>query len=295
MSTCVIVNPKARQGGRLEAVRELVDGWPEARLVVTERPGHGTELARAAAEDGYTTVVAAGGDGTLNEVLQGLDGYLDRVRLGLLPLGTGNDFARSAGIARGLEQAFDQLRTAEPRPVDVARYRCGDRRGLFLNLAAGGFSGEVDERLTSELKSFWGPLAYLRAALETLPDLSPYRLRLEIDGEQEELEALNAVVANGRFVAAGLPMAPRAELDDGWLDVVIIRAAPVAVLAALAPRVIAGTHLDGEVEGVYFRRVRKLRLEATPSMPFNVDGELAGSGTFEVEVLAGGLQFLWPG
>ena len=200
MSIRIILNPNARQGDRIDEVRELLASWPEAQLVVTESGGHAAGLAEAAAQDGCATVVAAGGDGTLGEVLHGLDGHLDRVSVGLLPLGTGNDLARTLGISPDLHDAFEQLRAAEPTPIDVMRYRCGDRSGLFLNVAAGGFSGEVDERLTSELKQFWGPLAYLRAALETLPELSPYRLRLELDGEEETLDALNVVVANGRFV-----------------------------------------------------------------------------------------------
>ena len=95
-------------------------------------------------------------------------------------------------------------------------------------------------------------------------------------------------------MAAGLPVAPRAEVDDGLLDLVIIRAVPVAGLAALAPRVLAGTHLDGEGESIVFRRAKTLRLEAEPPMPFNADGELVGHGDFEVEVLAGALRFLRP-
>lgn len=294
MSTCIILNREARQGDCLETLRRLADreGF---RLHPTEHRGHASELAAEAVRQGVKTVVAAGGDGTLNEVLNGLDGHLDEVRLGLLPLGTGNDFARSLGLPLDLEPAFEVLCENHTARCDVGRYRCDGRQGLFLNLSAAGFSGEVDANLDTRLKRFWGPLAYLRAAVETMPELTPYRLNMTIDeGHEEAVVAVNVVVANGRYVAAGLPVAPRARIEDGLLDVVVIRARRIAQLMALAPKVVAGLHLDDQDERIEFYRVRRARFDSRPQMPFNVDGELVGEGPAEFEVLPAALEILCP-
>lgn len=295
MKTRIIVNPNARQGDRAEALEQLVSSWDEAEICHTEEPGQASDLARQAAEEGFEAVVAAGGDGTINEVLCGLEDHLERVRLGILPLGTGNDFARCAGIPQDLGAAVEVLRAGHSQPCDIGRYYCGDRRGLFLNLSAAGFSGEVHDRLSSETKKFWGPFAYLKAALETMPELTPYRLTLTLDDEEPKgLVVVNVVVANGRFVAAGLPVAPRAEIDDGLLDVVIFQARRIGELMALAPRTIAGNHLEDPEGRVSFFRARRVRLDSRPQMPFNVDGELVGDGPAEFEILPGAIQLLQP-
>ncbi|MDY7095333.1 MAG: diacylglycerol kinase family lipid kinase [Acidobacteriota bacterium] len=295
MKTRIILNPNARQGDRASALESLVGSWDEAELCRTEEAGQASDLARQAAEQGFEAVVAAGGDGTVNEVLCGLEDHLEQVRLGILPLGTGNDFARCAEIPLELGAAVEVVRAGHSKACDIGRYHCGDHRGLFLNLAAAGFSGEVDHRLDSEMKRFWGPLAYLRAAVETMPELTPYRLTLTLDDDEpKSLVVVNVAVANGRFVAAGLPVAPRAEIDDGLLDVVIFQARRIGELMALAPRALAGKHLEDPEGRVSFFRARRVRLDSRPQMPFNVDGELVGEGPADFEVLPGAIQLLQP-
>ena len=291
----VIVNPGARGGEGID--RELRRRLPGAAVHRTARPSHARVLARRAALAGYPLVVAAGGDGTLNEVLNGIDPFLGQIRLGLLPLGTGNDFARSIGIPDDLDGALAVLERGLARRCDVVSYRDRRLRRLFLNVSAGGFSGEVGESLTAERKQSWGPLAYLRAAIDTLPERSEYRITLRFDDHDEVHEtAVNLVVANGRFVAGGLPIAPEAMLDDGRFDVVLVRSAPLAsLLAGLAPRVVLGRHLDDPGERVLFRRARSLEVRSVPHIPMNVDGELLGPRCGRFEVLPGALEIVVAG
>jgi diacylglycerol kinase (ATP) len=285
--TFVIVNPRSRLGEGME--EELRRRLPGALVRRSERAHQARVLARWAARAGYRQVVAAGGDGTLNSVLNGIAPWLGSVRLGLLPLGTGNDFARSAGIPNDLEGAIAVLRGGHVRRCDVVCYRDGRLRRLFLNVSAAGFSGEVGHRAARDLKRSWGPLAYLRAAIDTLPERSEYRLALRFDGHDEVHEtALNLAVANARFVAGGIPIAPTAQVDDGRFDVLVVRPCPLPALAALTSRAVLGRHLDDP--RILFRRARTLEVRASPPLPLNVDGELLGERAGRYELLPAALE-----
>lgn len=282
MKTWVIINPNA---GSVEGMAELkasLEQLPGTEIRATEHEGHAEELARQAVEEGIDLVVAAGGDGTLNEVVNGLATDFDRAHLGLLPLGTGNDFARSINVPADLEQAVALLREGRRQRIDVARAILGGKSRWFLNMAAGGFSGVVSEKAT-EAKELWGPLAYMRGALDALPELTTFKASLLLNGaERLDLDTWNIVISNGRYVAAGIPVAPQAEVDDGLLEVMIVPATTIPNLALLVPQVLLGQHLKNDL--ILFRRVTRIEIESTPPMAFNVDGELVGeeSAIFEV-------------
>lgn len=299
MKTCVILNPSA---GGAEGAGELLERELGARDRVevwrTAAAGDAREMAARAVAQGFDRVVAAGGDGTLNEILNGLAPRFDAVELGLLPLGTGNDLARTLEIPRDVPAAVEALTFGRARSLDVARV---DNDGIryFLNVSAGGFSGEIGEILEQdpEVKAAWGPLSYVRGAFEALSGLEPYRTRIVLDpgGAEEErlrLAAVNVIVANARFVGGGLQVAPRAVLDDGLLDLVAVRAAPVGRLSLLASKVLVSQHLEDEL--IVHRQVRALEIHSEPPMPFNADGELIGRTPVRYEVLPGALRFVVP-
>lgn len=282
MKTWVIINPNAGSVEGMAELRASLEQLPGAEIRATEHEGHAEELARQAVEEGIDLVVAAGGDGTLNEVVNGLATDFDRAHLGLLPLGTGNDFARSINVPADLEQALALLREGKRRRIDVARALLGGKSRWFLNMAAGGFSGVVSEKAT-EAKELWGPLAYMRGALDALPELTAFKTSLLLNGaERLDLDTWNIVISNGRYVAAGIPVAPQAEVDDGLLEVMIVPATTIPNLALLVPQVLLGQHLKSDL--ILFRRVTRIEIESTPPMAFNVDGELVGeeSAIFEI-------------
>ena len=292
MQTSIIVNPNAGSVEEVAALRTRLEQLPGTAVLLTGGAGHARELAREAVRSGAGLVVAAGGDGTLNEVLNGLSEGFGRVRLGLLPLGTGNDFARSIGVPAGLDGALEILLRGRTRRVDVgyARLRTFDR--YFLNMAAGGFSGIVSEK-ADEAKERWGPLAYLRAALGTLGALQGFRAVVTLKGtadgtERIDLETYNAVISNGRFVAAGIPVAPQSELDDGYLDLMLVPSASIPQLAFLASQTLLGRHLESDL--ALFRKARSIEIESDPPMSFNVDGELIGDEPARFEVLPRALE-----
>ena len=220
--TCIILNPAAGKIADLDAIVARLARLPGAEIRLTGRRGSGARFARTALRKGCDTIIAAGGDGTLNEIINGIGENPTGARVGLIPLGTGNDFARTIGVPVDLENAIDLIAAGPTRAVDLVRVTSDEVR-YFVNVSAGGFSGLVHEKLTPKMKKTWGPLAYLRSAAAALPELRAYRTTLALDNtESLTLELYNVVVANGRYVAAGTLIAPEAVIDDGLLDIVLI-------------------------------------------------------------------------
>lgn len=292
--TAFILNPKSGSVTALDEVLAGIKGtFPGARVFIGEAAGDAQRDAAAAVDAGFGTVIAAGGDGTLNDVLNAIMPHSAKVRLGLLPLGTGNDFARTLEMPADLSAALEVLRAGQTRAVDVVQATSGKTRRHFLNASAGGFSGVVNEKLTDEVKAAWGPLSYIRGMIEALPELSPYACRLILDDEPPfELSCFNLVVANGRALAKGIPIAPEADPTDGWLDLVAIRETSGARLALLVPLVLAGRHLESD--DVLFRRARRIAIHAAPSMAFNTDGETFGDTPLVFEVQPRAVEMIAP-
>jgi diacylglycerol kinase (ATP) len=254
-------------------------------LFESQSPGDATRLAQDAVAQGYTRVIAAGGDGTLNEVLNGLSNGFDHVQLGLIPLGTANDFARSAMISDDPQQAIELLQVGRSKRVDVVRMTTCTKPEphYFINVSAGGFSTLVDQKLDDDTKSWWGPLGYALSAVKALPDLTVYNVTLSLDGEPPAtVPVYNVVVANASHVGGHIPVAPKALLDDGRFDVVLFRAVALARLTTLVPKVMLGQHLDDE--DVAYRQVSRMEISSNPAFELNADGEVVGPcpATFEV-------------
>ena len=257
---------------------------------MTQEAGDATRMAAKACTDGFELVIAAGGDGTLNEVVNGMAPFIDRVTLGLLPLGTGNDFARSLELPNSVDDCLEVIRAGTVRPVDLVKVSSDSVR-YFVNVSAGGFSGLMNEKLTPEVKRSWGPLAYVRCAAAALPELKGYRTQLVLDdAESTEMELYNAVIANGRYVAGGIPIAPEAVIDDGLLDIILIPIRNAAEIALLTAQVLLGQHLTSEM--IVFRRASKVAITSAPGMWFNVDGELVGNEPAVFEILPRALRFI---
>ena len=212
MKPHIIFNPTAGSVANVNQPLAKLKRLRPVAVAVTKRAGDAEKWARQAARAGCDFLIVAGGDGTLNEVVNGIARVRRRPRIGIIPLGTGNDFARTLGLPFSLEQNIDILRAGKTRAVDIVRVQ-SDRARYFVNVSAGGFSGIVRNKITPAIKRNWGPLAYIRGAAAALPKLHAYKTRIVLD-EREELftTVYNVVIANGQFVAAGLPIAPKADV-----------------------------------------------------------------------------------
>ena len=290
MKTVIICNPVAGDGRNREALAHKLGEALRAQVRLTKKKGEATRLARNAMIKGFDYIIAAGGDGTLNEVINGIAANATKVQMGLLPLGTGNDFARTLGLPLSAADNIDILLARQTTAIDLVRMR-SDRIRYFVNVSAGGFSGLVDEKLTPTIKRTWGPLAYVRSAAAALPELHGYRTKIVIDDtERMSIDLCNVIVGNGRFVAGGLPVAPNANPSDGLLDVILISKRSAAEMVFLATQIPLGKHLCSEA--VIFRRARKISIRSKPGMCFNTDGELVGNEPAVFQVIPRALRFV---
>jgi diacylglycerol kinase (ATP) len=291
MTPFVVLNPSAGSADAA-ALADAIARLPGAVVATAEDGGDATRLAAQAAGSGFDLIVAAGGDGTVSAVVDGLASLAAPPRLGLLPLGTGNDLARTLGIPLDLEAAVTALLDEVERPLDLVEVEAGDgARTHAINVSAGGFSGEVDEAITPERKRRWGPLAYVWTALSIVPEIHPFRTRIRYDGGAEGVvEAINVIVANGRTIGGGRLVAPLANPEDGLLDVVVVRHSGTLDLARVAARLMGGDYLEDDL--VTMHRAASVRIDSDPPMPWNADGELVTRAAIQFRVKPGALRVL---
>lgn len=286
----VVLNPKAG-GDRWDAtaVREALAPLGEIEVIVTDGPGHARREAERATRRGTEMVVAGGGDGTINSVINGIAGGGGTSCLGVLPLGTANDFAHSLGLPLDPADAAETIVSGVRRRIDLVSVESPGRR-LFVNVAAGGL-GLADDR-ADDAKAKFGQLAYFLDAAGEMSSKTPHRIRMDWDGGRFEADVLAVIVANGRSSGGNVPVAPYAMLDDGLMDVVLIPAVEVGRLTTLAARILVGQHI-GE-EDVVVRRTREVRIRSRPVLRFRLDGEDVGEGTFRARCLPAALEVTVP-
>lgn len=291
----VILNPAA--GGGLDptevaaAIRERLG----ARVVVPEGAERVRPRTAEEARRGARVVVAAGGDGTVRAVAAGLAdaGAAGEVPvLAVLPLGTGNDLARSLGMPMDFEDALEHLATdPEPRSLDLLRVRLDGEESWAVNAVVAGNGGRVGDLLDTPAKERWGPLSYLRSAAEVALELEPRRVELTVDGEApERVEILNVVAANGETAAGGVTIAPGASPLDGRLEVTVVSVTGLGEVAHIAASLLAGR--DPESDAYHRLRAGSMRVRALDGapLPVSVDGENGGAEEVEVELVAGALR-----
>jgi diacylglycerol kinase (ATP) len=249
----------------------------EMDIVMTVGAGDAAGAAETAARAGvYDKLFVAGGDGTLNEVVNGVarvPGALERITFGLVPLGTGNDFASALGLPEDVAAAIEILLAGRTVLADVGDLN--NRR--FINVSAGGFIAEVSDAVNPQLKTVAGKLAYLVGGAQVLLDYEPVHASVRLsedDGRvvERELDVQMFAVCNSRMVGGGRLIAPHALIDDGLLDVCLVEAMPTLEFIGLLTSISSGEHLADE--RVSYFRARELELRFARTIKVNTDGEV---------------------
>lgn len=287
----LILNPESGDGAEIDMVRAWVADRPEVTLRETTHAGSAKLFTSEGYREGFRTFIAAGGDGTVHEVLNGLAGLFDECRLGIIPMGTGNDFARTAMLPLETAEALLVLDKEFVRRVDVIRIENG-RREYLLNSATGGLSARVRRKLRREEKRLLGPFAYLLAFARSMRRIPWYRLDLKVDGETIRAYGFTVLIGNGKFIAGGHPVVPEALLDDGKMDLSIITAASFRDKVALT--ILYFLRLHQRSRYTVFRQAADVEIDSRPPMAFIVDGEEIGKTPMHLVVQKRVLQLLSP-
>jgi YegS/Rv2252/BmrU family lipid kinase len=299
-NTKLIINPNADLGRAWRwgtDLRSVVEEFGGADWTGTVYPTHAIELARQAAEDGYELVISVGGDGTTHEVINGLMQVPAerRPRLGIVPVGTGNDFASNVGMQTQPAKAMRQVFTGEPKFIDIAQIQSGSRTEYWDNTLGIGFDAKatIHSRSVPLLSGF--PV-YLFAAIRAIMlDHDPALIQFESDQETWQDENLLIVLCNGPREGGGFHIAPEAKVDDGWLDYAAITSVSRPMMFRLIPEVMKGTH--GRFPQVRINKFRELKITSDRPLVIHTDGEIfAGFGTdvreISVKVLPSALEVI---
>jgi YegS/Rv2252/BmrU family lipid kinase len=290
-STLVIVNPRAGRGKTADLSMLFAKQGLDAKVVTTQRPGHGSELAAAARSDGIGLVVAAGGDGTVHEVVNGLlEGRGDMPALGVLPLGSGCDYARTFEIPQDPGAAVEHLIRADPRNVDAAELTYatagGEANRFFANIAEVGIGGAVVAR-AAKLPRFLGPAMYGVAFVITLPIFRRHDARIRMDDQTYDGPLTDLVIAIGKVFGGGMRVAPGADPSDGLFDVQVHFGSKLDYVRGL-PKVYKGTHVPHPK--IREERARTIEIECDPPGLIEADGEVLGSTPASFRILPGALS-----
>lgn len=253
-----------------EVLQRLEEAGYEASCHATKGPGDASVAARKAVERHFDVVIAAGGDGTINEVVNGLANQEWRPKLGIIPVGTTNDFARAIKVPRSIDKACDVIVKGYTMPLDIGKVN----DSYFINIAGGGRLTELTYEVPSKLKTMLGQLAYYLKGIEMLPSLRPTSVRIEYDGKLFEGEVMLFLVANTNSVGGFEKLAPTASVNDGLFDLLILKKANLADFVRVATQAIRGEHIN-DVNLIY-TKANRIKVFTKEKMQLNLDGEYGG-------------------
>ena len=284
----IIVNPKAN-GKKAAKIAKKVDKYltgkgVEHAFFYTDAPRHAIKLAEELSKTS-DTIVALGGDGTINEVLNGLD--TEKVKFGIIPSGSGNDFIAAAGIPQKPIEAVDLILSGEAKPTDYMV--CGGVRGL--NIIGTGIDVDILKRCKKS-KILRGKLQYVISLVISLIKFRFYKFYICKGEEKTEKEALIACVGNGHRLGGGIRMCPEAKIDDGELDFVIAGKLKKRKIPHAFVKLMQGKILEQDFTS--FERCEHVRLEFDKPVTIQVDGELYDGLDFDLSIVKSGIKIYRP-
>lgn len=301
----LVVNPKSGGGatGRTwNALKSTIErALGKVDVEMTERPGHGIDLARAAATAGHPLVIAVGGDGTIHEVVNGLmqaqlhGTKASTTQLGVIGQGTGGDFRKTLEIEHRLDRYVAAIAHGRTRPLDVGKFTGGGKTGhYFVNILSVGMGGLVDRYVADAPRMFGGKAAYFGASLRALVNARLGNVKVTVTNadpaksEEQTIRSFMIAICNGRFFGGGMKVAPMAEIDDGVFELIALGPTSKIGFAMSSSAIYSGDHMKHE--GTVHLRGRKIRLEllnddAKSVYLLDVDGEPMGSLPLEIECI----------
>ena len=280
-----------------EAVQALRDAGVALDVRVTWEGGDAERYVAEAIADGVGTIIAGGGDGTLSEVVTTLAHRGEAADalpvLGLLPLGTANDFATAAGICAAPDVALRLVRDTPAAAIDLLKLQANGDTHWVANLASGGFGTEVTTETHEGLKKWLGGLAYVLTGLSRLGRIEPLRARLHGPDFEWEGEFIALGIGNGRQAGGGQALCPDALIDDGLLDVTIVPPLEGELLATFGTAMTEGK-LAALDDVAVRRQLQWIEIDAADALTLNLDGEPVEAGHFRIDCVPKRLRMQLP-
>jgi diacylglycerol kinase (ATP) len=295
----VIVNPSSahgRTGKRWETIKEAIRShFREFKYIFTEKPFQATEIARELLGDGFDLLIGVGGDGTLNEISSGFFNVQSGLAInrdaavGIIPSGTGSDFIRFMKVPRDFEKSAARIKNSPIKKIDIGKITYGGKARkrktqYFVNVADFGLGAEVIRNVSRISSTQRGAFTYYRGLLSTMMKFSSKSVRMVLDGKRElQGEYLIGAVANGRIFGGGMIIAPQAEPDDGYFDLVLIESMKKMEILANTRLLYTGTIAKNPK--VHILKARHIRVDSPEEVHIEYDGEVGDSLPAEFAVV----------
>lgn len=299
----VIVNPFSARG-QTEKKWELIKlaikaHFREFKYVFTEKPRQATEIARGLIKDGFDLIIGVGGDGTLNEISSGFfSDYSGKAinqdaALGIIPSGTGSDFIRFMKVPREFEKSAALIKNSKNKKIDIGKITysgANAKEQYFINVADFGLGAEVIKKISNVQASRRGALTYYRGLLTTLLNYRSKTVTLTVDGRQQlQGEYLIGAVANGRIFGGGMIIAPQAEADDGYFDLVLIESMKKLEILTNSRLLYSGAIAKNPK--VHILKARNIKVESPDEVHIEYDGEMGEKLPAEFSIIEKALNF----
>ncbi|KRL83391.1 diacylglycerol kinase [Ligilactobacillus apodemi] len=289
----IIYNPTS---GREALKNDLVEilnileraGYETSAFATTPEPNSARNEATRAAEAGFNLIIAAGGDGTINEVVNGIAPLKHRPKLGIIPAGTTNDYARALKIPRDNPIAAAKV-IAKGNTVKMDIGKANDK--YFVNIAAGGLLSELTYSVPSEFKTLFGYLAYLVKGAELLPRVKPINMHLEYDHGVYDGKASMFFVALTNSVGGFEQIVPDASLDDGKFTLIVVKTSNLLEMMRLITMVLNGGKHISDPNILYVKTSKLVAKPVDEKMMINIDGEYGGDAPMKFQNLKRHIEF----
>ena len=293
MNIYLVVNPHGgmNKGNRLlEEVKPVFEkNDAKITIVHTEYQGHAKELIYNLNIDSFDKLCVIGGDGTFHEVINGLLTRNDKkkIPIGLIPGGSGNSLMHTIGCLDPCKAAHIVI-SGNPKPIDVAKIEIGDQIIYSINIIGWGLVTDIG--ITAEKYRWLGESRYTLVSLLEILRLKQRSAKLILNGN-EEIEQFTFILAlNTQHTGKGMFAAPKAKLDDGLIDLIVVREKGKMKLLNLLPKIFDGSHIDSDI--VEYHQVSSFSLIPEEDSVLNIDGEIAGKTPIKVTMIPNSFQFL---
>lgn len=283
-----IYNPYSGENGIIDEIDNVIKLHQEVGMtIVPYRIQKGRELSEALdiVDDTYAYILIAGGDGTVDSVVNAMKTRNINIPIGILPVGTANDFGTFLGMPSDIEAACKQILSSKPRKVDIGKIN--DK--YFVNVASTGLFTDVSQKTDVNLKNTIGKLAYYLKGLEELPNFKKLKIKISSEECTYDGEMFLILVFNGK-TAGTFNLATEADVFDGRLDVIIFKAVPIIELLPLFIKLLKGEHLDSD-KVVYFK-TKSVLIESDEDIVTDIDGEKGPDFPLKVQCIEEGIEVL---